>query len=57
VHLQECFLEHILRRSPVTQEAHQEMEQLALIPPNQLCKRGPIIITVTVEQFLVGGFG
>jgi 23S rRNA (adenine2503-C2)-methyltransferase len=56
VHLQKGFLENIFRARPVSEEAHQEVEQFALISFQEFGERRAISLEIFREQLFIGDF-
>ena len=52
--LQECILKHILSSAALAYKSKQKMEQLALIPANELRERSGITGPVAQKQLFVG---
>jgi hypothetical protein len=55
--LEKRLLKDIFRRRAVAQEAHQEMEQLALIALDERGETGVVAIAVGGQVILIGLFG
>src|SRR5688500_17529384 len=51
--LKECFLEDVLGRGAVAEEAHEEVEKLALISFHELRKARPISAPICCEQIFI----
>ena len=55
--LKETLLEDVFRGSAISEESHQEVEQLALVAFNQLSERGLIAVAIRFQKLLVGDGG
>src|SRR5688500_5564029 len=54
MHLQERFLEHVLGRGSVAEEADEEVIQLTLVAGDEVGEGFRVAVTVVGEQFFVG---